>query len=947
MAVPFILNETWKSKIEIPVQGSSGAFMKIQGLILTVLSTSIAGAQPYVVSTFAGGNPPPTPVAGVQASIGAPRGVTADHSGNVYFTSLNCLFKLDAAGTLTRVAGNARAGYAGDGGPATAAQFNSPAGVAMDAAGSLYIADPRNMAIRKVDTQGVISTDVGGNSFRLPGVVMVTNPSGVSVDAAGNQYMADAGSNVVWKRDAQEITTVAGNGTSGYAGDGGPATNARLNAPAAAAADANGNLYIADTNNHCIRKVNTQGIIATVAGTGTYGYSGDGGPATSAQIGYPYGIALDTAGNLYFSDGNHARIRKVDTTGKITTVAGNGNSGFAGDGGPATSAQIGASAHDVAVDAGGNLYIADGDNSRIRKVDTTGKITTVAGNGSYGYSGDDRAASVAQLGSPAGAAVDSGGNVYIADTNDNRIRKVDTKGIITTVAGNGINGSSGDGGPAAGAQLGGPFNMVLDASGNLYIADTNNLRVRKIDAQGNISTVAGNGLYGFSGDGGPATSAKLTLPLDVAAAGGNLYIADEYNYRVRKVDNQGNISTLAGTGVYGSSGDGGPATSAQLSDLTGVAVDAAGNVYIADYGNNRIRKVDTKGIITTVAGNGNDGYSGDGGPATGAQLNSPSGVTVDAGGNLYIADFGNNRIRKVDTQGFITTVAGSGAAGDSGDGSAATSAQVFAPGSLCVDANGKIYFTDQGSNAIRLLTPSSSTAPSIALVANAEGESPAIAPNTWVEIKGSNLAPAGDAAGRIWSGADFVGGQMPAQLDGVSVTVNGKKAFVYYVSPVQVNILTPPDSMSGDVTVQLTNNGAGASYVAPAEATSNSLFQYAGSYALATHLDGSLIGPSTLYPGTTTPVKPGETFILYGNGFGPVSAPLVSGSAVQSGTLPTLPEVQIGNLSVTASWAGLASPGLFQFNVTVPLAAPDGNSPITATYASYVTQSGLTIAVHH
>jgi len=331
----------------------------------------------------------------------------------------------------------------------------------------------------------------------------------------------------------------------------------------------------------------------------------------------------------------------------IDTVVGNGSLGYSGDGGPATEAML-KTPWNVTVDAAGNLYIADLSGQRIRKVDTDGIITTVAGNGNAGYRGDGVLATETRLYNPYDVAVDAAGNIYIADCSNYRVRKVDTDGIITTVAGTGTSGYSGDGGPATAAKLGGPYSVALDVEGNLYIGDSGNRRIRKVDTNGIITTVAGNGITGYGGDGGPATEAYLSRLCGVAVdSAGNLYIADADNDRVRKVDASGIITTVAGNGYYGYSGDGGPATEAKLNCPDNVAVDAVGNLYIADNGNHRVRRVDTSGIITTVAGNGFLSYSGDGGPAIEAGLNRPGGVAVDAPGNLYIADTHNYRIRKV------------------------------------------------------------------------------------------------------------------------------------------------------------------------------------------------------------------------------------------------------------------------------------------------------------
>jgi hypothetical protein len=304
------------------------------------------------------------------------------------------------------------------------------------------------------------------------------------------------------------------------------------------------------------------------------------------------GVAVDGQGNVYIADQGHRRIRKVDAAGTITTIAGTGVSGFSGDGGPATSAHL-TDPFAVAVDGQGNVYIAETNNSRVRKVNPGGTITTFAGTGDAGFSGDGGPATSAQLNSPEGLAVDGRGNVYIADSIDSRVRKVNPSGTITTFAGTGDWGFSGDGGSATSAMLSGPTDVTVDRQGNVYIADFINYRVRKVSAGGTITTIAGTGGSGYSGDGGPATSARL-IPTSVALDGlGSVYIGDFHNRRVRKVSPSGTITTVAGTGIRGSFGDGGPATSAQLAGPEAVAVDGHGNVYIADSGNNRVRKVAT------------------------------------------------------------------------------------------------------------------------------------------------------------------------------------------------------------------------------------------------------------------------------------------------------------------------------------------------------------------
>ena len=624
---------------------------------------SSAIAQSPTITTYVG---PPLPETGQPAltqALDAPAAVVADGAGGFYVASVaqNRVYRVAADGRLTVIAGSSY-GFGGDGGQATSAQLAGPSGLTSDAQGNLYISDAGNHRVRKVIMNGVF------------------------------------GSNGV-------IVTVAGNGTAGFSGDGGSATSAQLQSPSGLAIDTMANLYIVDSGNRRVRKVSSAGVISTVAGAGELGLMDDGIPATSARLVGPHGVAVDPVGNIYIAD--FFTVRGVSANGMISTVVprrGLGRFGLgcesAGDGGPASLGSV-CLPSDVALDASGNLYIADQLTQSIRRVTTNGIITTIAGNGQIAFAGDAGLAVVASLNNPSGVAADAGGNLYIADTGNNRVRKVTVDGVINTVSSNGVAGFAGDGGQSRAALINQPFGVTADRRGNLYVADTLNNRVRKVTTDGVITTVAGNGFGGFAGDGGLATSAQLNGPRDVAVDGrDNLYIADTRNSRIRKVTPAGTISTIAG-GCSCSFGDTGPATSFNVQPR-GLAVDREGNLYVADFSSNlqRIRKVTPDGTISTVAGT-TEGFSGDDGPAVSAQLNDPESIAVDADGNLYIADTENSRIRKVTNDGVIHTIAGTGASGLTGDGGPAISAMIGYPSGIAVDVVGNLYIATPSHHLIR------------------------------------------------------------------------------------------------------------------------------------------------------------------------------------------------------------------------------------------------------
>jgi sugar lactone lactonase YvrE len=679
-------------------------------------------AQSGIIRTDATSGLPLKSTLTITQRLDYPSSVAPDGTGGFYVAikSQNRVYLVAADGQVRLVAGNGTHGYSGDKGPAVSAQLNYPESIAIDSTGNLYIADSANNCIRKVAPDGVITT-IAGNGTRGysgdggPAVsARLSFPDGVAVNSTGNLYIADSMNHLIRKVTPDGvITTVAGKGSSdlpslvdgGFGGDGGPAVSAQLNDPCDVAVDSTGNLYIADSTNRRIRKVSPDGVITTLAGNGTQGYSGDGGPAVSAQLNVPDGVAVDTEGNLYIADLFNNCIRKVTPDGVITTVTGNRVRGYRGDGSPAASAQLNDPC-DVAVDSTGNLYIADSMNHRIRKVTPDGMITAIVAVTSGSIIGDGGPAVSAQLVNPSSVAVDSTGNLFIADSMNDRIRKVTNDGVITTVAGNGTRGYRGDGGSAVSAQLASPSSVDVDSAGTLFIADTLNHCIRKITPGGTITTVAGNGQYGYSGDGGSATAARLFMPMGVAvSSAGNLYIADIGNNRIRKITPDGVITTVSRyRPVGGGDENSSPDTSVEELSQHNIAVDSVENIYIPDMFNS-VYKITPDGLTTTIAGNGMLGFSGDGGPATAAQLFMPMGVAVDAAGNLYIADAGNNRIRKITPDGTIMTVAGNRQFGYSGNGGQAKSAQLYWPRDVAVDAAGNLYIADTGNKRIRKVTP--------------------------------------------------------------------------------------------------------------------------------------------------------------------------------------------------------------------------------------------------
>jgi uncharacterized protein (TIGR03437 family) len=583
----------------------------------------------------------------------------------------------------------------------------------------------------------------------------------------------------------------------------------------------------------------------------------------------------------------------------------------------------------------------------------------LAGNGTAGFSGNGSAATDAQLNNPFSVAFDASANVYIADQLNNRVRKIGLDGVISTAAGDGTASSGGDGKEATSAQLVAPCGIAVDRNGNVLVTDADASLIRRFTPGGNITTFAGTSSTAgtFSGDGGKAPGASLNHPRGLAVdSSGNVYIADSGNSRIRIVSTDGIIRTYAGGGS--ARGDGGAATDASLSGPQGIALDSAGNLYIADTNSHRVRKVARDGTITTIAGSGTRGYSGDGGLAVRAMLNSPAGVAVDSVGNVFVADTSNSRIRVVTPGGAIWTVAGTSAFADGGEGPAISAALRF-PSGVAVDRSDRVLVVDTQNSRIRLLTPldNLSAAPVIRTdgVRQAAdfGGSATVAPGGWVEMYGDNLA----SKAREWTNDDFNDKIAPTSLDGTRVTIGGKQAYLSYVSPKQINAQVPNGVTSGTRQLVVTTpSGSSAQYAVVMTDLQPGLcapaaFQVGGrQYLAALASDGrTFLFPENSVPGVASrPAHPGETMTLYGVGFGSVTSFLQDGErADQPARLSSSFALLFDNVPATVLYAGTApgSLGLYQFNVVVP-AMPDNDVvPVKATVGSISTTQSVFISV--
>lgn len=693
-------------------------FLKI-GLVTAIALMAVIGTPAVhaqsVITTLLGDTPgAPSGEPALSVAVNLPSAVASDGHGSWYVAlrGAHQVVRIDPSGLLWLVAGTGALGTqgpSGDGGPAVLATLASPLGLAFDSSGNLYISDAGSNRIRLVNTTtGIITTFAGnGNNANSgdggPAInASLDTPTAIAFDNSGNLLICDTGnSNIRSVTPGGIITKVAGIGAPAFDADNGTVATAAFSAPTGVAVDPLGNIYVSDTGNQRIRMIAPSGVTSVFMGTGLPGSFGDGRQADTAELRNPGNIFFDSAGNFYVADIGNDRVRTVSPTGLVSNFAGSGTAGAGGDGGLAYAANL--NLLGIGIDPQNNVAIADGANYRVRLVTASnGFITSIAGDGVITYDPTN--------------LIFSGTTITFSDSTANRIRQFNLSTgaeSLTVFAGTGAETFDDADDTALTARLNAPRGLNQDKAGNIYFADSKNQVVREITPEGALVTLAGTGVTpGIDmGDGALAVDAELSGPIDVAYDNTrkSLYILETSGARIRVITADGNINTYAGTGVPGQpSGSGGSATSQPVNNPQGMIIDSSGNLYIADSGNNLIREITTGGNWVTIAGSGNAGFSGDGGPALSASLRNPSGLALDSYGNIFIADTQNNVIREVGADGIISTiagVAGSTTGGYTGDGAPATSLELSGPTSVAIGPACSVLVADVGNERIRQVFP--------------------------------------------------------------------------------------------------------------------------------------------------------------------------------------------------------------------------------------------------
>lgn len=935
-----------------------------------VSSTLFADPPAFVISTIAGYLPASATLA-VQQHLVQPVVVAYDARGTLYYGTYRQVWRLNADGTVTLLAGNGQndVTHLGDGGPATAASLSWVGGIAIDSQQNVYISDFGAYEIRKVTPAGTISRFAGTGALPLygtasnaypgtPALKVPLNPAALAIDTA-NLFVSDMATSSVlaFSLDGQSSKVVAGNHGSKTAGDGGLAINASLFYPGTLAL-ANNLLSINEAGGARIRQVNLRtGVINTLL-TLDQTYLVDNGDS---------GLATDSDGTLYVQQ---KKIVASFAPGSTTPQNYAGGGTLApGDNGVATQAVLVAPKSLAVNPLTHDLAIADFDGNLIRVVlQSNGNMQTLAG--AIHYSGDNGPAAMAIFSNPEGIVSDSSGNIYIADVNNNRVRAISTSGTITTVAGNGIAGFSGDNGPAISASLNlkhpAPFtnNLAVDFQGNLYISDFGNGRIRMVDTNGMITTIAGGGAAQPANN-VPATGAAILpgpLAIDLT---GTLYFGMvspsgiESIPRIFRIDGSRRLQVFAGNGQVGNGGDGGHAVAAQLGYVYCLATDTLNNIYLCDSANSRVRQISPNGTISNLAGNGKVPTVGiSAGQPSSTAIGPPNAIVVDAAGDIFIYCMATRQVIEIDRSGALKPAIGANTAGalskSTGDGGDALQATFTSVSGMTLDPLGNLYFSD-GGTYIREAIPAGAGGPppmvSLGGIVGSAGSIPpvqSVSPGAIASVFGAFFAAPGTQ--RLVQGTEITGGKLPTTLAGICVNIGGVKAPMLGVFPNQLNIQIP-QLPAGAATVEVISNCGTAKAVTGnrtavlVDAVSPEFFSYrpdpvAGRNPIAAidATSGIPIGPAGLIPGVTTaPIPVGGLVEAYGTGWG------ATNPAIQPGVIPgaaaTLvspPGLTVGGVVVPAAnilYSGISPccAGLYQIDFSIPQGTPSGNQPLVLT----------------
>lgn len=858
----------------------------------------------------------------------SPSAVAVGPDGEIYLADeyYMQLVRLRGAG-IDIVAGNGEEGFSGDGGPATEARFRG-FGPMVVAGREVFVCDTGNFRIRRISGDGIVETVAGNGESRSSGdggpatAAGIGIPSGLARDAAGTLYFSDSLNNRI-RRISREgiIETIAGTGESGFSGDGGPAIAAGLSGPTGIAVDSAGNVYFSDTRNHRLRKITRDGQIETVAGTGAAGQAPDTVRAAGAALAFPGPVATFDNGVVFVAEMLSGVVRRIDPSGTMTRVAGGGT--LMTDTGSALAVRF-YSADALAPLAGGRLAMVDRAGKRVRSLDLAqATVGVVAGGGVL----PGREGSILGV---SGLAVDPEGAVFVADRLDHRIKRVSGSSTVTVFAGTGAPGTAGDGAAAANSQIQEPTGLTTDREGDLFLTSLGGSRIRRIARGGGAITGIGGSTDGFSGDGGPATAARFGMPGGVAMGpGGVVLVADTANNRIRRIRADGVVTTLAGTGEPGFDGDGGPASRARFNAPVGVAVDGVGAIYVADTLNHRVRRIDPDGTVSTVAGSGTAGASGNGVPAEQAQLGAPKWIAIDAGGNLFVGNSWAGGAAVVTPDGILHRLGGEQEGIGSIEG-------------IAVSDAGEVSFWDRTNRRLWQLDPVPLN--DDAVVNLASQRTGPIAPGLMLMIRGIGLGP---AEGVVTSAGDD--GRVPIRAGGTAVLLDGVPIPILAAQYARVLAIAPYGIANrGSVEISVDYNGRRTNPVrVEVRPASPALFTRDGrgaGLAVARNSDGS-----DNFAGN--PTFRGDIVTLVATGLGETDPVTEAGRVyADEGIAPagrirvSFGEVEGELLDVSVPFNQLSS--VFEVVVRVPGGAPAGSAvPVSVRVGDFSSPPGPVIAI--